>query len=134
MNEPITKIELEKANTPPKANRFSKFSLWMGILAIFPYVCGLLFYWWHDLFFSDFTSLPGYPVRMVQSLLAYPALLLGAICGFPFGLAGIITGGIGLTRKPKTKRDTVFAFIGVIFSIGGLIGHYWYFATCQFCQ
>jgi len=128
MNESnINLEESKKTKTTKRSARISKISLWMGILAVFPDLCTILFYWWHDLW------LQGYPVGMFPDILSFP-ILFGAICGFPFGLAGIITGNIGLTSQPKIKRNTTFAIIGILFSIFGFIGHIWFFATCQLCQ
>jgi len=125
MNESNTKIESDQLDTSKKSSSNSKISLWMGILAIFPYACIMAWYWLRDISISLAISL---------NILAIIGLFLGFVFGIPFGLAAIITGATTLTRKPKMQKNPLYIYIGIIFGIGGIIGHIWYFVTCQFCQ
>jgi hypothetical protein len=139
MNESDQDIGAEKVDSSKKVTTISKVSMSMGILAIFPYVCLILYHWLWDIFISD---LPFYGrffdlrIQRMQmlSILGIPGYSLGLIFGIPFGLAAIITGMTFLARKPKIERYIRYAYIGIIFGVGGCIGHVWYFATCQICQ
>ena len=135
MNESNIKSETEEINTSKKDARISKISMWMGLLAVLPYVSFILGFLILDLGFnSDLEFL-----QSIGGILAGPAFFVVTISGIPFGLAAIslaaiITGAISLTRKPKIKRNVIYAYIGIIFGIGGFIGLYWFSVTCPFCQ
>jgi len=114
--------------------RISKVSLWMGILAVFPYLLSIFAMLYSELFPT--TPITSDWVRLLLRITIYPSIL-GIISGFPFGLAAIISGIIGYIKQPKIQKNVVTALIGIVLGIGGFVGHIWYiwiFATCQFCQ
>jgi len=107
----------------------------MGILALIPYFCAIFSMAYYDLFPRSPNT--NHWVKLVERIiLSYPTLL-GLISGIPFGLAAIITGIISYIKQPRIKKNVVAAIVGMLFGIGGILGHIWYIwivATCQFCQ
>lgn len=134
MNESTKNLETGDVPVLKPAARISKISLWLGFIAVFPYMCGMLAYLYYDLFIGGSPEpIPTYYVMLPLRIIAFAALF-GNVCGFPFGLAAIITASIGVSRRSKTKKSMTFALIGILLGIAGIIGHLWFFATCQFCQ
>ncbi|MEW6093420.1 MAG: hypothetical protein AB1531_05575 [Chloroflexota bacterium] len=130
MSESKINPDSEYVPAPERVTRITKVSLWMGILATFPYFCGILALLLADLFIRPAS---GYWALLPLRILAFPGLL-GIISGFPFGLGSIIAGIVGWTRQPKELKNVVFAILGILLGIGGILGHIWFFVTCQFCQ
>jgi len=99
-------------------------SLMLGILAVFPYVTFASWYlprwrWISDVVFDSLGSV---------------VFFSGLFLGIPFGITGIILGVFSRRRSPQMKTGLILAVIGIILSIAGIVGHIWFFATCQFCQ
>lgn len=98
---------------------------------------------------SGIGMLSFWPYLFLVSRLLYPALRqkpffhsafnfhafdLACLGGFPLGLVGIVLGVIAWRRSPKNMAVTTMAVTGILLSIGGIAGHIWFIATCQFCQ
>ena len=123
--EPSTdSLEPENKKGQRASTIISAISLVVGFLGVLPYLSLMLFYLVHDLY--------GY--QKILGVFGDLGLGPGFICGVPGGLTAIILGIIGLVRKPRRKRNVILVIIGILLGIFGIIGHYWYFATCQFCQ
>lgn len=129
MSEPANHSLQGEVDTPRSAARLSKFSLWMGILAVLPYLPLLFFILMPILNINRIIQVLGVHDEVFLSLLFLPVYLFSAVCGIPFGLAGIVGGILGLTRRPETKRLTVYALLGIVLGIGGVIGHIWYITS-----
>jgi hypothetical protein len=139
MNESDLNIGSEEADSSKKVAANSKVSMLMGISAILPYVCLILYHWLWDIFIADLPYYGSFFDQRLQrmqilSILGGPGFVLGFIVGIPLGLAAIITGKLSLARKPKMERYVRYAYLGIVFGVGACIGHVWYFATCQICQ
>ena len=67
--------------------------------------------------------------NLASNYLAYGAAVLSGLV-----LTPVIIGAISLSKKPANSRNTTLAILAVLLGIGGISGHFWYFATCQFCQ
>ena len=116
-------------NLPGEAARKErKSSSWMSIVSL---VMGFMATWPYLLIASNYYTLFHQPLR---ARLAGWGLGFGFLCGVPFGLAGILLGFIGWRKSSKNKGNVACSIIGILSGVGGIIGHIWYFATCQFCQ
>ncbi len=134
MSELTENPEHDNKDASKSVERISSISLWMGILAAFPYLCIILSFIYVDLFVGEpGDPIPSYSVMLVLRILAYPGIL-GLCFGVPFGLAGIITGVKVLNSQLKTKKIRTFAIIGILLGVIGIIGHILFFVTGQWQQ
>lgn len=106
-----------------KAGR-SSFATAIGSL-----VTGILSFWPYAYMASRFY----FPYLRRQPFL-HSAFDLGCLGGIPLGLAGIILGMLAWRRPAKNPVVGVMAVFGILLGIGGIAGHAWFIATCQFCQ
>jgi len=124
MENQIDGLEAGKIKRKRTSTVLAVISLVTGILACIPYLSLLMFYLIYNLY--------GY--QKILGVFGDIGLVPGFLCGVPFGLTAIITGIVTLARKPRVRRNVILAIIGILLGVCGILGHFWYFATCQFCQ
>jgi hypothetical protein len=121
--------------TQQAVGRIYKVSLWIGILAVFPYLLIFLSYSFDDAFRLFYYVLEdAFHTEAVFLILCFGTMMPGIVSGVPLGLAAILTGAAGLRIPLKTKKAAAFAWSGILLGCAGIAGHIWAFATCQFCQ
>jgi len=147
MEEPNINSEPENNYDPNQASRTSKRSLWMGILAILPYLSLILgnIFWNinrnyllnHPIDPNNPTFNPGgyfYIIERLSNFFLSFGLWFGFIFGFVFGLLAITNGLKGLKQTPNMNRNMTFSRTGILLGIGGIIGNIWFYVTCQMCS
>jgi hypothetical protein len=94
-------------------------SLGIGMLSFWPYLYLASRYYYPIL--RQKLSLPG-------------AFDLACLGGFPLGIIGIVLSALALRKMPNNLFVVIMAVLGILLSLGGIAGHVWFIATCQFCQ
>lgn len=100
--------------------------LWMGLLAVLPYV--LLF-----LSFSTSSHFPSRPnlalitFSLLSSVLTFILLIICIFCGFLFGLIGIIR-GVKISKQLQSKvRMPLSLLLGISLGVMGVMANLWFF-------
>ena len=127
-------LEDGNVSKPQPVARNSRIALWLGFLAVLPYLCALSASVYYELFPS--TPQTYLQTRQVTRYIFYP-MFLGILSGIPFGVAAIVTGTLGYRRQPENRRNGIAALSANLLGLAGISGHLyyiWFVATCQMCQ
>ena len=118
-NHPDEKARQASENDKKTSLIMSIASLGIGILSFWPYpYLASRFY---------------FPILRQKPFL-HSAFDLGCLGGLPLGIIGIILSAIAIRKLSKDFLVVGIAVFGILLSIGGIAGHVWFIATCQFCQ
>jgi hypothetical protein len=111
--------------------RICQARLLLGILAVFPYLSILLWIILYRIFAE--AGVPGGEMRRLSGAVLDVLGRLGMGAGLPLGLAGIITGGIGLRGGPHRRHITIPAMCGILLGAAGIVGQLWFFVNKICC-
>ena len=117
--------DIGNLNEKPISEKVRALSLVMAIASL---GMGILSFWPYPYLAYDFYDFP------ILRPFLHSSLNLGCLGGFPLGLISIVLGVLAWRRSQKNIIVVSMAVIGILLSIGGIVGHLWFIVTCQFCQ
>jgi hypothetical protein len=119
---------LDDMSNPKEKPISGKVRALSWVMSIASLGIGILSFWPYPYLAYDFYGFP-----ILRPFLG-SALDLGCLGGFPLGLVGIVLGVLAWRRSQENIAVVMIAVIGILLGIGGIVGHVWFIATCQFCQ